>query len=105
MHTILKYTLGPDSEIIMPMGARILSVSVENDEIVLWALGDTGAPTESRYIIPVQEGREFPFRPEHTIFIGTAQRIIGNDIMTTHVFEVLFRAIEEQIAARWSLRP
>lgn len=56
MHTILKYPLGPDSELTMPAGARILSVTVENDEIILWALGDTSAPTESRYITMGHEG-------------------------------------------------
>ncbi|ECM9894696.1 hypothetical protein YL93_21680 [Salmonella enterica subsp. enterica serovar Montevideo] len=32
MHTILKYTLGQDSEITMPMGSRILSVTGFEDQ-------------------------------------------------------------------------
>lgn len=81
MKAIWKYPLGIQSlqTLIMPEGAKPLSVQVQGDEICLWALVDPETEfcegkNEPRYVYMLATGQKvsdttFPFEG----FIGTVQ--------------------------------
>jgi hypothetical protein len=80
---IYKYVIG-GPKVIMPKGAKVLSVQNQGDEITLWALVDPDeAFAESRFFAIVGTGQNFPYAANMQ-FIGTVQ--VGSYVF--HVFEV-----------------
>jgi hypothetical protein len=81
---IYKYPLPTiRSKVQMPQGARVLSVQVQRNELVLWALCDPDAPKVERVFRAVMTGEPMM---EHGHYIATVQ-LNGGDVVA-HVFEV-----------------
>lgn len=80
MKTIWKFDIFGDTPIIMPVGAQILGVGVQDDNPYLWALVDTLAGREERRISVVGTGWEVP---ESGVYLGTyfTERFVW------HIFE------------------
>jgi hypothetical protein len=74
MRTIHKYPLYvTDMQVVMmPVGARILSVDNQRDMLTLWAEVDTEAPSEGRVIHVAGTGNPLN-APSDSDFIGTVQ--------------------------------
>lgn len=82
--TIWKYTIaqaGP-SAVLMPKGATVLSVGVQNGTPVVWALVDPASPQSNRHFYTALTGASIP-RPEEWRFVGTFQI----DWFVGHLFE------------------
>lgn len=86
MTTIWKYPLDlKDEQVVkMPQGAQILSVQRQFGNLMLWALVDSKAPSESREIIIAATGAPFP-NVGIARHIGTVQMLDG--ALIWHVFE------------------
>ena len=85
---ILQYVLQPRTELDLPKGAEILSVGVQDDQIVLWALGNPKSECETRRFAAVPPGVYLETELVRPIrFLGTAQ-LMGS--LVYHVFEAEF---------------
>jgi hypothetical protein len=83
LKTIWKYVLQPESVLDMPIGAQVLSVREQGQEICLWALVDPLADKEKRKFVSFGTGHDIPSQP--MTFIGTAH--LGGGSLVFHVFE------------------
>lgn len=83
MKTIWKYTLSAVSTIEMPMGAQLLTVHEQNNEVCMWALVDASQETEYRSFCVYGTGQEVPKQP--MLYIGTA--LLHSGTLVLHVFE------------------
>ena len=90
---IYKYPLdleGQDiKEIIMPLGANVLTVQVQRDVVCLWAMVPTDLPDyaggeEVRRFLVIGTGHRLPEHP--TRYVGTVQMV--NGALVLHVFEL-----------------
>ena len=83
---VYKYPLsGPTTGLELPFGARILTVQMQGDRLVLWAVVNPREPrTVQRLIFAVNTGQDFDLPSES--YIGTAVSSTG---IAWHVFEVL----------------
>lgn len=84
--TIWKYRLRAtdDQQIMMPAGAQILSVGVQQERVQLWAMVDPMNPlAQNRRIVMVGTGHVVP--PACGRFIGTVSLFEGALIL--HVFD------------------
>ena len=81
---IWKYPVeATDSFLVeMPIGARILSVQVQRDEVCMWALVDPNAPTEGRRFNVYGTGH--PIRRDPGEFVGTFQ--LRGGALVFHLF-------------------
>ena len=70
--------------VMMPVGAKILCVDVQEDQPQLWALVTQGSNTENREIRIYGTGFALPEEP--STYIGTYQQMGGQ--LVWHVFEV-----------------
>lgn len=85
MKAVWKFTLSDNATLDMPVGAKILSVQGQGDDICMWAFVDTEARVEKRQFVVYGTGHQIPF---HNInYIGTAQ--IHGGRLVFHVFEVV----------------
>lgn len=73
------------NEIMMPKGAKILSVAVQAQQPVIWALVDPDQPKENRAVYVVSTGEDLREGFSGRRFIGTF--MFGNDGIILHVFE------------------
>lgn len=73
METINKYPLAliDEQEVLMPVGANILCVQVQDGQPVLWAVIETTELKIPRRIAIVTTGRQFDELPKK--YIGTVQ--------------------------------
>ena len=81
--TVWKFVLDPNGCVMMPRGARILSVGEQGAEIVAWAMVDPKASTVRRRIVPIGTGH----KAEHVAalsFVGTVQM---RDGLVFHFFD------------------
>ncbi len=87
MSRIFKYPLrlsvGDRHEVMMPKGARVLSVDVQYREPTLWAQVDEENEPEKRVFRLVGTGHDFA--DQGARFIGTV--ILLNGDLVLHVFE------------------
>lgn len=83
-NSIWKYVLQPEIELSMPVGAQVLSVREQGEEICLWALVTPDAPKETRRFVSFGTGHDVPAVPLQ--FHGTAHLQGGS--LVFHVFEV-----------------
>jgi len=61
MTTIHKYTLDPNKLAVeMPIGANVLTVQNQNENVCIWALVDTKKETETRYFEIFGTGHNIP---------------------------------------------
>lgn len=73
----------PGSELIsMPAGSRIISASVQDGHIVMWALVDPTRSRVSRQVWALWTGWDIPDMPDDAQFIGTVQI----DALVWHIF-------------------
>lgn len=85
MKTIWKFSLKDGGLLKMPRGAEVLSVGMQNDEIMLWASVNAEAPRETR-IFSI-EGTGWCRREDiRSKFIGTV--MTADHRFVWHVFEV-----------------
>jgi hypothetical protein len=83
MKAFWKFVLHPYARNMLPVGAKLLSVHAQGDDLCLWALVDTEAPLEDREFVIVGTGHEVH---DHAgAFIGTA--LLANGRLVLHVFE------------------
>lgn len=91
--TILKYPLNTDERQIvpMPMGAEILSVGIQGEKPVLWALANTAGVILPRVILTARTGQWIPqdMASHSRKFIGTYQIPDGSEVFVGHVFEAI----------------
>lgn len=80
MKTIYKYGLG---EVQLPKGAKILTVSHQNGNFVMWAEVDTERVPEHRTFVVFGTGWEMP--DVKMSYVGT----IFEGAFVWHVYEVL----------------
>lgn len=70
---------------MMPKGAKILSVAVQAEKPVIWAMVDPDQPKERRAVYVVNTGGELRAEFADRRFIGTF--MFGNGGIVLHVFE------------------
>jgi hypothetical protein len=72
MKTIYKYPLmlAGVQHVVMPHGASLMSVQVQNNSICLWAYIETDNHPKTRRVLIVGTGHEVP---PHLKFVGTVQ--------------------------------
>jgi hypothetical protein len=76
----------------MPTGARLLSVQVQKNALVLWALVDTKAPKVTRQFVMTATGHGAG-SVESLPFVGTFQALSPKGrILATHIFDAGERA-------------
>jgi len=82
---IFKYTLDADrsSDLLMPVGAKILHVHGQNDEMCVWAIVDPDAPMETRKFSIYGTGH--PMNDEPEVYIGSLHIFEEREVY--HVFE------------------
>lgn len=82
MKTIYKYPLQLTNlqTVMLPTGAQVLHVGMQDDTINLWALVDTFNPLEAQEVWMVGTGRAMPFSPVG--YLGT----VFDDGYVWHVF-------------------
>ena len=88
MKIIYKYNLNisPKNEIEMPQGSKILSVQIQYEDPVLWALGDTEKPLEKRSFLFIETGAQIDEEVlNNHEYISTVQCRGGRYIL--HLFE------------------
>jgi hypothetical protein len=86
MKTIYKYPIlvVDEQTVIMPFGAEILTVQMQNGQPCLWALVDTSNPINQRHIQVRGTGHDCS---DAGRYIGTFQ--MENGELVFHVFEVV----------------
>lgn len=70
--------------IVMPAGARLLTVQMQNGRACLWARVRTGIPTTERRLIYIH-GTGHPLHPFADTYVSTFQ--VGGGALTFHVFD------------------
>ena len=80
---IYKYEAGCDQRVSMPKDAEILSVGVQQDDIMIWARVNPDAPMVDRKIIILGTGHEISEKNASLPFIGTV--FMGS--LVFHVFD------------------
>jgi len=86
MQTIYKYQIHVDDRqtVLMPRGARVLSVDVQRGVPCVWALIDTDSPEENRTFGMCGTGHPCPY--DASQFVGTFQ-MHGGDLIF-HLFDL-----------------
>jgi hypothetical protein len=84
---VYKYTLQPRrvQHLLMPAGARLLSVGAQGEDVVLWAAVTVDESTLSqREVVVVATGEAMTIHEQRLRFVGTVQRPNG---LVFHVFD------------------
>lgn len=83
IQTVWKFplALAQTQDVLMPAGARILSIQVQDEMLCAWALVNPEADRERRYFLIVGIGHEMP-KGRYT-YLATVQM----DSFVWHVFE------------------
>lgn len=86
MQTIYKYQLSLQNEqaLKLPLGAKILSVDNQNEQLVLWALVDPNQKIQTKTIIMVFVTGQEVVLFETTKFLNTV--LFENGRLIFHVF-------------------
>lgn len=90
MRKVFKYELAIEDyvEIKMPMGAQVLSVGVQNDMPVLWALVNPDIPEMAYKFRLTGTGHEIDEKEASSMkFVGTCIMLGGSFVL--HVFQVV----------------
>jgi hypothetical protein len=88
MKVIWKFTLEVNGEqrVTMPIGARLLTVQVQNDVPCLWAIVDTSNIKPEDHIIKMY-GTGHEHKEIDGTYLGTFQMMVGSALVF-HVFEM-----------------
>lgn len=87
MKTVYKYDLEPkdEQEILLPTGAKILSVANQREAMVLYALIDKDIRTEEVFKFVVRgTGHPIDFQVDDYNFLGTVK--LMNGTLMFHIF-------------------
>jgi hypothetical protein len=81
-----KYVLAPEDEqeINVRVGARVLSVEEQREDIVLYVMLDPNEPKEKAAVWVVGTGHDVPVGVTASMFVGTAKMYGGN--LMFHIF-------------------
>lgn len=71
------------SDLHMPVGAEILTVQLQHDQICLWAKVNVNAPKVKRTFQMI--GTDHVIADDRVTYIGTVQLVDGN--LVFHIFE------------------
>jgi len=82
MKRIYKYKL--ENSVEMPIGAKILSIQMQNNRPYIWALVDTDVECEFRHFEIIGTGHNFPEADNFT-YINTFQ----DGPFVWHIFELI----------------
>ena len=88
MQVVYKYlaNTGDTTLLMLPQGAKILTVQKQGTQICFWVLQYAGqAPTQTRRILKVGTGHTFDDTKQYE-YIGTVQELEG--ALIWHYFEV-----------------
>ena len=77
-------------ELTLPRGARLLTVQEQRGELMLWALVDPEAPTETRDFRIAGTGHLIDEDANTLRYVGTVQ--MSNGSLVWHVFEIVSKA-------------
>ncbi len=81
---VFKYPVPITGRVVMPQGAEVLSVGVQDDEVFVGAIVQPQAPTESRYFVIAGTGHAI--LPEMLgRFLGTV--MLRDGAIVLHVWE------------------
>jgi hypothetical protein len=86
-YKIFKYAINLNMRtqpVMMPKGARVLSVQMQHDECQAWALVDTDAPRAAKRIEVLPTGA-IVHEADKLSFLGTVQ--VDGGSLIFHVFE------------------
>lgn len=85
MKRIYKYPLAivGDQAIPLPLGAEILTIQMQGDQLCLWALVDPSKQAATAYIEVFGTGHEITDAPRK--YLGTVQQAGG--ALVWHIFE------------------
>lgn len=88
MKTVHKFVRNPWSEdVLMPLGAEILSVGFQQDNFCMWAMVDTDAVVLPRKFKVFGTGHEIPVElTDQMKFVGTGHMDNG---LVFHAFELV----------------
>jgi hypothetical protein len=79
---VWKYVMsGPSWSFLIPIGAKVLTVGIQDHRVVIWALVDITHETEKRGFLGVGTGGVVP---EDAKYIGT----VFYETLVHHIFEV-----------------
>lgn len=85
MRSVYKFPLHePTSSVVIPKGARILTVATQHGVPTFWALVEPQAELETRVFVAYGTGHTLPDDPGE--YIGTAHDVDGSGLVF-HVFE------------------
>lgn len=92
MQRIYKYKVefgrpGRGTTLMLPLGARILTVQEQNGEGYMWALVDPEAELAPRKIHIVGTGSDATDVARGAQYLGTFQAVEGGHIFVWHIFE------------------
>lgn len=82
---IYKYIIWPDKPTIMPVGAQILSVGWQRENIVCWALVDIEAYKVKRRLVVYGTGHDMTGSDWTLPFIGTV--FTSDATFVFHIFD------------------
>ena len=86
MSTIYKYPLGPGrTKLLLPHGAQVLTVQMQQGEPCLWARVDPGNPPERRVFDTFGTGHKMP-DDRTLVYVATFQ--MDGGALVWHAFEV-----------------
>lgn len=93
--TIWKFDLNiaDCQQVVMPIGAKILTVQEQHGSLVLWAIVDPTAEDIAREIVMYGTGHAVPDNPGQ--YIGTVQQADG--ALVWHFFEPEFPFCEPEV--------
>lgn len=86
MKRIYKFPIAAelDQHVVMPAGARILTVGVQNGDVVLWAECDDDHAWLGRQIIVTMTGGT---PPDNAVYVGTFQLDSPGGRFVGHVYD------------------
>ena len=90
MKSIFKYPLSLDDNpvVSMPKGARTLSVKMQDDNIMVWALVDVDAPYVDHLFAIRGTGHPVMPEVEQGDFIGTVFDVVHGHPLVWHIFDL-----------------
>mgnify|MGYP000965629744 CR=1 FL=1 len=93
MFKVYKYEIksGEYQDLLMPKGAKILTVQVQGRSVCIWALVNPDNELESRRFLIAGTGHAIEGSVDNLLYIGTFQITWEIFPLVFHVFEVITR--------------
>jgi hypothetical protein len=91
-----KFPLLPSAKVLMPEGARVLSVGQQDGQPYLWALVDPSARIEMRDVLVIGTGHVVPSDVGDRPFVGSIHGVDGWIVL--HVFDAVRVVVDQRRA-------